>query len=139
MRARGLTPAAATTVGAGGTLPRVALKHIVETGKPTGPGWRHVRPPAPVEVDLQALFPLPPHHELEPIPDGLDLRRTVVGRLSIWGRAAEGDWWGLVTYPTTPAAIGSDTAAAAEAVSHWVPGHLVRPVGDSFTGPQPPF
>jgi len=60
-------------------------------------------------------------------------------RLRIWGRAAEGDWWGLVTYPTTPAAIGSDTAAAAEAVSHWVPGHLVRPVGDSFTGPQPPF
>lgn len=82
------------------------LAHIVDTGRPAGIGWRHVKPPAPVEVDLRCLFPLPAHHEREDVPGGLEMRRVVVGRLTIWGRATEGDWWGLVTYPpavqTTP-------------------------------------
>lgn len=119
----------------------MALQTIVETGKPTGPGWRHVKPPVPVEVDLRAMFRLPPHHHVQVVVGGLELRSRVVGRLSIWGRAAEGDWWGLVTYPTTSIgpADGNTDNTPTEAVSHWVPGHLLRPVGGTFVGPAPPF
>jgi hypothetical protein len=117
----------------------VELKNIVDTGKPTGPGWRHVRPPAPVEVDLAAMHPLPPHHQSAPISGGLALRRTVTGRLSIWGRSFEGDWWGFVSYPTTPTTTPTADELPAGTVSHWVPGHLLRPTGVTTTGHTPPF
>jgi len=49
-----------TRVGARPHTRRVPLQNIVATGAPAGHDWVHVRPHRDVEIDLAALFRLPP-------------------------------------------------------------------------------
>lgn len=89
-------------------------------GQPLRPPFRPVRPPAPVLIDLGALFPRAPHRTGRYQPDGLQMDRVVAGTLSCWGLCEQGEWWGLVSY-----AIGH--GGQRQRVTHWAPAWTLRP------------
>ena len=101
-----------------------ALKAIVETGKPrkSHPSV-YLDEPLPVLVDLGAVFPLPPFYCAAHVEGGLQLRRVVEGRLTVWALSHEGDWLGLVAYDVG----NSDEGGLPQRVSHWLPARVLKP------------
>jgi hypothetical protein len=99
------------------------LKAIVETGKPTkAHPTRFLEEPLPVMVDLAAVFPRPVFFDEPPIDGGLQLRRVVEGRLTMWALSEQGDWLGFVAYDVH----GADDGGLPQRVSHWVPADVLK-------------
>ncbi|MCC9184815.1 hypothetical protein [Mycolicibacterium mageritense] len=95
------------------------LQAIGYSGQPTPDPFRPVTPAQTVLVDLCTLFPREPHRRGRYAPRGLQMNKTVEGKLTCWGLCEQGHWWGLVTYPIS---FGPDTRP----VTHWIPAWLLR-------------
>nr|WP_314144543.1 hypothetical protein [uncultured Rhodococcus sp.] len=83
--------------------------------------FKLLRPPLKVWIDLNILYPLPPHHSSKFNPEGFDVRRVVPGDLVEWSITVDGDWLGRVTYEL----MSRDRS---ETVTHWVPSRALKPL-----------
>ncbi|GAT04456.1 hypothetical protein R4419_33755 [Mycolicibacterium fortuitum] len=92
-------------------------------GQPVRDVFHAVRPPAPVFIDLIALFPHEPHTSGRYNPFGLQMQKVVEGELSCWALCEQGQWWGLVTYPIR-------YGANEKTVTHWIPAWILKPKTD---------